>query len=76
MIEINGELEAAIAEAAARAGVSVEELAMKTLTCSFNTTKTLTYMPRDEWERQMFSIISDCGVSLPDSALSSEGYYD
>src|SRR5262249_4417011 len=32
--------------------------------------------PRDEWERGLLEPAKDCGVSLPDSALSSEGLYD
>jgi hypothetical protein len=32
--------------------------------------------PRDEWERGLLEAARDCGVSLPDSALSSEGRYD
>ena len=75
IIEINGELEAAIAAAAMNAGTTTEELALRCLNSAFSK-PTEHYMPRDEWERQMFSIISDCGISLPDSVLSSDGYYD
>jgi predicted DNA-binding antitoxin AbrB/MazE fold protein len=32
--------------------------------------------PRDEWERKLLSVAVDCGVSLPDSALSSEQLYE
>ena len=32
--------------------------------------------PRDEWERLLRSIPIDCGVSLSNEALSSEGLYD
>ena len=32
--------------------------------------------PRDEWERRLLSAASDCGVSLSNEALSSEGLYD
>jgi len=31
---------------------------------------------RDEWERGLLAATRDCGVSLPDSALSNEGLYD
>jgi hypothetical protein len=31
---------------------------------------------RDDWERSLFGAAIDCGVSVPDSALSSEGLYD
>ena len=29
--------------------------------------------PRDEWERQLLGVARDCGVTLPDSAVSSDG---
>jgi len=32
--------------------------------------------PRDEWERELMSLASDCGVSLSDQALSRENLYD
>lgn len=32
--------------------------------------------PRDEWELRLLGIAKDCGVSLPDSAVSSEGLYE
>lgn len=32
--------------------------------------------PRDEWERGLLEAARDCGVSLPNSALSSEGLYE
>jgi hypothetical protein len=32
--------------------------------------------PRDDWERRLREAASDCGVSIPDSALSSEGLYE
>jgi hypothetical protein len=32
--------------------------------------------PRDEWERRLRQAASDCGVSLSDEAVSSEGIYE
>jgi hypothetical protein len=32
--------------------------------------------PRDEWERRLRALAMDCGVSLSNEALSSEGLYD
>jgi hypothetical protein len=32
--------------------------------------------PQDEWERKLLESTVDCGVSLPHSALSSEGLYE
>jgi len=32
--------------------------------------------PRDEWERRLLGLAKDCGVSLPNSAVSSDGLYE
>ena len=32
--------------------------------------------PRDDWERKLFGAALDCGVSVPDSAVSSDGLYE
>jgi predicted DNA-binding antitoxin AbrB/MazE fold protein len=32
--------------------------------------------PRDEWERQLLGVARDCGVSLQDTAVSSDGLYE
>jgi predicted DNA-binding antitoxin AbrB/MazE fold protein len=32
--------------------------------------------PRDEWERGLLAAARDCGVSLSNEAVSSEGLYD
>ena len=33
-------------------------------------------LPQDVWERQVRAIALDCGVSLSDAAVSSEGIYE
>jgi predicted DNA-binding antitoxin AbrB/MazE fold protein len=33
-------------------------------------------VPQDEWEQLLLSVAHDCGVSLSDSAVSSEGLYE
>jgi len=35
-----------------------------------------TFVPRNDWERRLMSLGTDCGVSLSDEAVSSEGIYD
>jgi predicted DNA-binding antitoxin AbrB/MazE fold protein len=35
-----------------------------------------TFKPRDDWERQLLNMALDCGVSLPDSILSSDQLYE
>ncbi|MFN0021423.1 MAG: hypothetical protein ACKVP0_24495 [Pirellulaceae bacterium] len=32
--------------------------------------------PRDEWERRLLAVASDCGVSLSNEALGREEMYD
>jgi hypothetical protein len=32
--------------------------------------------PRDEWERGLLAAATDCGVSLSNKAVSSEGLYE
>lgn len=32
--------------------------------------------PLDDWERQLLGIARDCGVSLTDAAVGSEGLYE
>jgi hypothetical protein len=75
VITISPELEAALNEEAKRRGVSPEVLALNALRERFLDTAAL-LQPRDEWERGLLSLAKDCGVSLPDWAVSSEGLYD
>jgi hypothetical protein len=74
VVTLNPELEAALKEQARRQGVAPEELALNVLRERFLTAPSLE--PRDEWERGLLAAARNCGVSLPDSALSSEGLYD
>jgi hypothetical protein len=75
VITVGSELETALNEEAQRLGVPPEVLALEALRERF-----LTPVPadesRDEWERRLRQVATDCGVSLPDSALSSEGIYE
>ncbi len=75
LITLGPELEAALNEAASQRGVTPEVLALSALRERFlDTSRSL--QPRDEWERGLLEAARDCGVSLPDSALSSEALYD
>ena len=74
VIRLGPELEAALNEAARRQGVDPEVLAVNALRERFLVAAAL--QPQDEWERGLLAAARDCGVSLPDSALSSEGLYD
>jgi hypothetical protein len=75
VIKLDKELEAALAEPAKREGLAPEDLAIKALREQFLGPFAASE-PHDEWERQLRRAASDCGVSLSDSAVSSEGIYE
>ena len=70
-LTLDPKLEAALAENARQRGVAPEELALDVLRRKF-----IPMEPQDDWEREVFSIGAETGVSLPDSALSREELYD
>ncbi len=75
VIMLDPQLEAALIEVAQEKGVAPEALALSILRERFLGTAPL--LPsQDEWERSLRSLAKNCGVSLPDSAVSSEGLYD
>ena len=67
-------LESALADQARRRGLAPEALAVEVL--SRQLLPVTPPVPIDEWERGLLAAAVDCGVSLPDSALSSDGLYD
>jgi predicted transcriptional regulator len=73
VITLGPDLEAALNELAHQQRVAPEVLAVNALRERFLATG---LQPRDEWERGLLEAARDCGVSLSDSALSSEGLYD
>jgi len=75
VLTITPELEAALHEAARRQGIPPEVLAINTLRERFVPPET-GLEPRDAWEKGLLEAARDWGISLPDSALSSEGIYD
>ena len=60
---------------AQKQGVAPEVLALNALRERF-LTRRLPLEPQDEWERGLLAIGTDCGVSLTNEALSSEGLYE
>jgi hypothetical protein len=74
VITLGHELEAALSEVARRQGVSPEALALNALRERF--LAAAPPQPRDEWERRLLGLAKDCGVSLPDWAVSREALYD
>ena len=74
VIALDPELDAVLRELARRHGIAPEKLALDALRERFLAGATLS--PQDDWERGLIAAARDCGVSLPDSALSSNGLYD
>lgn len=68
------QLEAELAEQARRRGLAPERLAVDVLLRHL--LPIAPPIPIDDWERQLFEAAVDCGVSVPDVALSSDGLYD
>ena len=75
VITIGKELEAALSDAARRQGVAPEDLALNVLRERF-LTMAVPLKPRDEWERGLLEAARPWGISLPDTAVSSEALYD
>jgi predicted transcriptional regulator len=74
-LTLSPELEAALNATASQRGVAPEMLALAALRERFMGTAAA-LEPRDEWERGLLAAARECGVSLPNSALSSEALYD
>jgi hypothetical protein len=75
VINLSPQLEAALSEQARRRGVALEVLVLDALRDRF-LPKAPAVEPQDDWERRLFGAAIDCGVSVPDSALSSDGLYE
>ncbi|MGP0068408.1 MAG: hypothetical protein ACLQGP_33020 [Isosphaeraceae bacterium] len=75
VINLSPELEVALNELARRRGVAPEVLAVEVLRDRFIAMDQAAE-PKDEWERQVVKAATNCGVSLPHEALSSEGLYE
>jgi len=73
VLNLGSDLETVLIQVASRQGITAEELAIKALKDRF--VRPL-IQPRDDWERILLEAGSDCGVSLSDEAVSSEGIYD
>lgn len=74
VITLDPELASALIEVARDKGVAPDALALKVLRERILDMAAL--LPRDDWERGLLALAIDCGVSLPDWAVSSEGIYD
>lgn len=75
VITLSSELETVLIETARRQGLAPEAIALNALRERF-LGLAASLQPQDEWERGLLEAARDCGVSLSDAALSSEGLYD
>ncbi len=74
IITLPPHLEFALAAQARRRGVAPEALALDVLRRQL--LPVAPPVPADEWERRLFGAAVDCGVSVADAALSSDGLYE
>jgi hypothetical protein len=74
VITLPPELEAALKDRARQEGATPEALALAALRERFLVPPPV--QPGDEWERRLLGAATDCGVSLPHSALGREGLYE
>jgi hypothetical protein len=74
-ITLDANLERTLQQVASHLGVPPEQVALDVLRERLLARAT-TIEPQDEWERNLLAAAKNCGVSLPDSAVSSEGLYE
>lgn len=74
-ITLPAELENAVTNEAQKKGTTAEKVVLDALREKFAPRK-LPFEPRDEWERGLLNMAVDCGVSLTDEQVSSEGLYE
>ena len=75
VIQISPDLVAVLRQVAQRDGTNPEALALGALRERF-LPHGAPPEPRDEWERRLLAIATDCGVSLSNEAISSDGIYE
>jgi hypothetical protein len=73
-LTLDPKLEAALDEEAQRQGLGPETLALNALREKFIPRQPIE--ARDDWERRVLAAGSDCGVSIPASALTRDELYD
>jgi hypothetical protein len=75
VMTLTPELKAALKERASQEGIAPEVLALKILQERLIASVKAVEL-RDEWEPLIVQVGTNCGVSLPHDALSSEGLYE
>lgn len=74
-LTLDPQLEAAVNELARRQGVAPEAAVLNVLRSQI-LQRQRAFAPQDEWERRLIGLAKECGVSLSDAAVSSEGLYE
>jgi hypothetical protein len=74
VITLPPQLESALAAQARRRGIDPETLALDVL--RRQVLPSVPPVPSDVWERKLFGAAVDCGVSVSDASLSSDGLYE
>ena len=74
VVELPQQVETALARLADQRGVRPEDLALDII--RREVTPITPPIAQDDWEQHLFSLAVDCGVSVPDAALSSDGLYE
>ena len=75
VITLGPDLTAVLNDLARKQGVAPEALAENALRERFLIPAAMV-QPRDEWGRGLLAAATDCGVSLSNEAISSEGLYE
>jgi len=74
-ITLTPDLSAVLNDLSRKQGVAPDVLAVNALRERF-LAPALKVQPQDEWGRTLLAAASDCGVSLSNEAVSSEGLYE
>jgi hypothetical protein len=75
LVNLGPDLSTVLIDSARKQGISPEELALRVLREHFLVSG-LQIQATDEWGRGLLAAASDCGVSLSNEAVSSDGLYD
>ena len=75
-VTLTPKLEQAVVDRAQLAGTSPQEFVLGILEKSLLPASGVNHSSIDEWEQALLAASVDCGVSLSDEAVSSEGLYD
>ena len=77
-ITLTPDIEKGLKLRARELGKAPEVLALEKLRLEFGGAdgRNFPFEPQDEWERRLLDIGKDCGISLSNEAVSSEGLYE